>query len=201
MKGRIEALFRERVDVEGTSRPRLSTADREVPGLYMTEFGYFSAPFPDPGATELGKNPPALRRWLAWHSEQTRAEWLPLAYDFAKQNDVRLMLQWQLDEPELPETTFTFDTGLLSNPADIAEVNNNDDLRLTLRAHGTRNYGKKHGLDNRERNWEEGRKTPQARRAYCALRGWAATNGYVPLTITPDQETASPANVQPVVCQ
>ena len=195
MQNRIGALHRERTS---TDRPRLSTANRRVPALYMTEFGYFNQPHPT--RTEEEEKPlntiPSLLRWQAWHSERTRAAWLPQAYAFARDNGARLMLYWQLDETGRIDKVGArpFDTGLLSNPA-------SDTLRATLRAHGTRDYGKEHGVPDAERTWgPRGTQTSQDRRAYCALRGWAASAGYGPLSITPAQDAANPANLQPVAC-
>lgn len=193
MQNRIGALHRERTS---TDRPRLSTANRLVPALYMTEFGYFNQPHPTRKEDEPLARRPSLERWQAWHSERTRAEWLPEAYAFARENDARLMLQWQLDETGRVDAlgALPFDTGLLSNPA-------TDTLRITLRAHGTRDYGKEHGVPDAERTWgQRGTQTAQERGAYCALRGWAASAGYAPLTITPAQDAANPANLEPVRC-
>jgi hypothetical protein len=49
-------------------------------------------------------------------------------------------------------------------------------------------------------NAQRGTQTAQERGAYCALRGWAASAGYAPLTITPAQDAANPANLEPVRC-
>jgi len=199
MQNRIGSLHRERTS---TDRPRLSTANRRVPALYMTEFGYFNQPHPTRMASEPFNEKPSLERWQAWHSERTRAEWLPEAYAFARDNDARLMLHWQLDETGRVDAlgALPFDTGLLSNPADGDDTGGDTQLRVTLRAHGKRGYGKEHGVPDDERSWQRGTQTSQARSAYCALRGWAASAGYGPLTITPAQDGANPANLEPVRC-
>jgi hypothetical protein len=134
---------------------------------------------------------PTFERWLGWHSEQTRAEWLPQAYDVAEENDARLMLHWQLDEvqdPLAPEDgpndfeDFPFDTGLLSNPG-------SDPLRLTLRAHGDRSYGK---VDNSSRSWFNGLEGTEPRSAYCALGLWAIDGQYQPLALTATTDVPYP---------
>ncbi|MCP9491919.1 MAG: hypothetical protein MSC31_18900 [Solirubrobacteraceae bacterium MAG38_C4-C5] len=205
VQNRIKRLFQER---SGNDQgPALSTAASRVPALYMTEFGYFSQPFPIRGfrgQAELNTDLPSLSRWQAWHAESTRAEWLPRAYAHAEENGARLMLHWQLDEAgrlitDPVDARFAFDTGLLS-VGDVAP-----DQALSpdaFKAHDIRSYGKDPSVGNSqaERRWSNGTEFQPSRTAFCALRAWAESNDYKPVTITPAEHSADPAVVNPVQC-
>lgn len=158
------------------THPLMSRQDGGTPELYLTEFGYFNRP-----NVERGKANPKT-----FHRETTRASWYsrnkPCGSDTgvgalrqALCRKAAVMLIYHLQEFQPPNrSATTWDSGLVGEMKSYP-TGDGDII-------GCRNYGK----NRNGRNWDIGNcpspgQRPagpaQYRKAYCAIRRWAAVAG------------------------
>jgi hypothetical protein len=164
-----------------------------VPGLFLTEFGYFNiAPARNSGAR--------AKKNTHWHTEATRASWLggtavrtkKGAFDRALGAKAKWLLHWDVTEahrlPTIPAPpasqalrdypVYGPDYGIIGSPAYTSQP---EDI-----------VGPDYGKKSENKPDAGAYRFPQPRRAYCAIRRWVFANGYIASPPPADMKNACP---------